>query len=404
MGAFMLTRRELVHRALLAGAGSAVGSAHSQDKSTLSLRLLILGGTGHIGPHYVRAALQRGHCVAIFSRGRTSADLPQGVEILTGDRNGNLESIRGRDWDAVLDLATFGPSWVHTLGKAMQRRIRHYTFISTISVYDAPANNRGGTREGAPVLGYKDAVDPYSITGISPQYGALKALCEREAHRQFAGRVLIVRPGAIVGPGDSIGAFTYWAVRMRKGGEVLAAGSASSPVQVIDVRDLAMWTIHMVEQGITGVFNAVGPARPLTWGGMLNALIAPSPEAPRLTWVPVQWLQERHAPLQGNWLFWPSEAGVPGVMRMRNDKAVAQGLTFRLFSSTVADTLGWYDAQPADRQTRLLMGTHGTRALEDSMAEERQLLLQWHREAQKSSSATTKQALPTDRTRSRDGA
>src|SRR5690606_3255277 len=194
----------------------------------------------------VRAAVARGHRVAVFSRGKRRAELPDAVERLTGDRNGDLEAIRGRDWDAVLDVPTFRPAWVRSIGEALGSRAGHYTFISTVSVYDKPAAT-GKTTEDRPVLEYKGIEDPYAVGDqAGAGFGALEVLCEREAERQFPGRTLVLRPGYVGGPGDRR-ALTYWAVRADKGGEMLAGGNPSAPVQYIDVRDLAEWTVRMIE-------------------------------------------------------------------------------------------------------------------------------------------------------------
>jgi 2'-hydroxyisoflavone reductase len=357
---------------LLAATNTSIASEH--------LRILILGGTGHIGPYHVRAALERGHHVAVFSRGKTSSELPLGVERLIGDRNGDLESIKNRDWDAVFDLATFVPVWVRTLGQALQGRVRHYTFISTEAVYDTPSNNTQGTDEESKVLQYKDKVDPYSIT-YGP-YGELKVLCEREAQKQFPGKTLVLRPGNIVGPGDSIGGFTYWPMRLEMGGEVLAAGDPLSHVQWIDVRDMAEWAIRLAEQRETGVFNTIGPASPMNWATMLDTLRAPSVPV-TFTWVPIPWLMERKITAWSNLLFWPTEAGRPGLMNSINDRAQAKGLTFRPLRVTARDAVAWFRAQPPEIQKQALLGENGPGILENSISRERQLLDEWHAQQKK---------------------
>ncbi|GFE91882.1 reductase [Steroidobacter agaridevorans] len=303
------------------------------------------------------------------------------MEQLTGDRNSDLESIKGRDWDAVIDTATYGPIWVRTLGQALKDRVGHYTFISTVGVYDHPGANEDGTDETNKRAEYKGA-DAYSITQSQnlSQYGELKALCETEAEKQFPERTLIVRPGTIVGPNDSGGVFTYWAMRIEAGGEILVAGDPLSPVQMVDVRDIAEWVIRMIEIGETGAFNLVGPALPLGWAEFLGALRGLSSSEVSLTWVPVEWVRKQgiSSPLSSV-LFWPAEVGFPGIMRMKNDKARSKGLTFRPISVTVSDTRAWFRNQAVDRQKQLLMGLDGTnKALEESMAIERELLAAWH--------------------------
>ncbi|WP_161965936.1 NAD-dependent epimerase/dehydratase family protein [Steroidobacter cummioxidans] len=336
--------------------------------------MLILGGTGFIGPYHVRAALERGHTVSVFTRGRSSTEVPTGVEQLTGDRNRDLEAIKSREWDAVLDLATYGPAWVRTLGEALKDRVKHYTFISTVAVYQNIGGNRSSTDEKSKLVEYKEAADPFSITTLSEQYAPLKVLCEREAEQQFHGRTLIIRPGVIAGPGDTVGGFTYLAVRMEAGGEILAAGDPLMQVQIIDVRDLAEWTIQMVETGATGIFNAVGPDLPLGWAEMLGALRGATLSAVKLTWIPLSWLQEQNLkPRIDIITLFPTEFGYPGLMRMSNDKSRAKGLTFRSVCETGADTLTWFKNQPVARHAQLLGGSN----LEATMQRERTILAAW---------------------------
>jgi 2'-hydroxyisoflavone reductase len=349
------------------------------QNSSKPLRILILGGTGNIGPYHVQAALSRGHQVSVFSRGKRPSDFPAEVEMLTGDLNGDLDSIKNRDWDAVLDVATFGPRWIRVLGEALKGRAGHYTFISTDSVYDTPMSNPAGSREGDKVVEYTGTEDPYSITEFREvdEYRQLKVLCEREAEKQFPGEALILRPTFIVGP--STGELTYWPVRMERGGQILAAGDPLADVQLIDVRDMAEWIILMIEQRERGIFNAVGPATPMGFAEMLGAIRGITSAAVSLVWVPVKWLQEQNVPpIWSNPLMWLTEAGIPGLMRVRNDKAIARGLTFRTLSVTAADSLSWYRNQPPDRQSSFLLGLNGVGCVEDSMTRERELLNAWH--------------------------
>ncbi len=329
----------------LAAATSCVSNrvlAQESEKAATSLRILILGGTGTTGRYYVRAALGRGHHVAVFSRGKTHADLPDSVELLVGDRNNDLDSIKNRDWDAVIDVATYGPGWVRSLGQALGGRVRHYTFISTISVYDNPARN-AQTSEDSPVLAYHGAADPYAITQEGDDYGAAKVLCEREAEKQFAGRALILRPGYIGGPDDTHGILTYWAERAQKGGEILAGGDRATPVQYIDVRDLGDWTIRLAEKRATGTYNAIGPQ--IDQALMIEAARRNARETSSVTWVPMQWLGARKdKALWGTLLFWEINKG--SLTRISNRKAVAQGLTVRSLDVTLADTLAWHRQKP----------------------------------------------------------
>jgi 2'-hydroxyisoflavone reductase len=321
------------------------------------LRILILGGTGHIGPFFVRAAIARGHKVAIFSRGREHVELPSTVERLIGDRDGNLDSIKHRDWDAVLDLATYGPSWVRSLGEALRGRVGHYTFISTISVYDNPAANNI-TRETSKVLVYSGSTDPYSITAEGPDYGALKVLCEQEAERQFPGRTLVLRSGYIVLPDDLShnGFIAYWPVRARRGGTMIVAGDPATPVQYIDIRDMAEWAIRMVESHAVGTYNTVGPSAPTSLAQLIDAARVFASKPPAVTWVPVAWLgAQKDRDMWGQIFFWHFQ-GLAGLTQINIDRALAAGFTTRTLSGTLGQVLRWYDEEPRNERAVFVTG------------------------------------------------
>lgn len=348
------TRRNFVGLSALAlpmalGARTALAAAKP-------LRILILGGTGFIGPHQVRYALGRGHKVTVFNRGRHPQDWPGEVEELTGDRNaGDLKALEGRDWDVCIDNPTALPFWVRDAGRVLAGKVKQYVFISTISAYaanDKPAD------ESAPLAVYKGA-DAYAERSIdNGLYGPLKALSEAEAAKQFgAGAVTIIRPGLIVGPGDETDRFTYWPVRLARGGEVLAPGDGKDPVQFVDARDLAEWTVRMAEQGRTGVFNALGPARTLSVAEMLAGVAQGVHASPKLTWVPAPWLEAHQVNAWTDLPVWvPGQGETAGFSRRSNRRAVAAGLTFRPLPQTAADTLAWFRTQPAERQAKLKAG------------------------------------------------
>jgi 2'-hydroxyisoflavone reductase len=372
----MLNRREFLSKTIAAGVGGLLVGKQGSVRAATPLRILILGDAGFIGQHHVAAALARGHKVSVLSRSPTL--LPSVVEQLAGDRNADLGSAQDRDWDAVIDTDTHVPFRVRTLGLALKDRVKHYTLISSIDVYDNPGAH-SSTDENSAVLEYRDPADPYFIMQAEGrQYGPLGVLCEREAQTQFPERTLIVRPGKTVGPGDPSGAFTYWTVRMEKGGEILAAGSPSARVQMIDARDLADWVIRMAEGTQVGTFNAVGPALPLVWSDMLRTLGDRSSVPVTLTWIPQPWLAEQGVPELSNLRFWPSAAATPGRMRMSNDKARDRRLIFRPLAATAVDTLDWYHRQPRHVQAQLLLGLNGMFSLQASMELEQQLLGAWH--------------------------
>ncbi len=378
-------RRQFLAQMVTAGGALALPVARSKAGGPAAgsrpLRLLILGGTGHIGPYFVRAAVERGHHVAVFSRGLGRAGLPAGVENLLGDRNGALGSIEQRDWDAVLDIATYGPGWVRSLGEALRDHVGHYTFISTISVYKDPAANEI-TTETSPVLAYHGTVDPYSVTTLGPDYGALKVLCEREAEKQFPGRTLVIRPAAIAGPSVPQPYLFYWPLRLQRGGEILAAGDPSTPVQFTDVRDLAEWNIRMIEKRGTGVYNAAGPVPPTDLAELISAAGATASVPPRVTWVTRPWLLiQKDSNLFGGLLFWELNKGY--LTGISNARALAQGLTTRPLGMTLADGLRWLSQQPPQRDVLTLqLGPHGfgpvTVTWPVYLAREKALLSAWH--------------------------
>jgi 2'-hydroxyisoflavone reductase len=390
----MQTRRDFVARAaastaLLCAAGA---SAQRVEQVAIPLRILVLGGTGAIGPYHVHAAVARGHTVSVFSRGRRQADLPPSVEMLIGDRNGDLAAIRNRDWDAVIDIAAFGPGWVRSLGEALEGRVAHYTFISTVSVYDRP-ESRAETDEDNPVLRYSGTPDPYAeVNHVGDHYGALKALAEQESAKQFPGRACVLRPGYIGGPGDER-ALTYWAVRGAKGGHMLAGGSPGAPVQYIDVRDMAQWWVRMAEMRVAGIYNAVGPASALTLSQLVDTARTMGRGESQATWAPASWLNARSdAYSWGTLLFW--EQGIGNIMRMSNARALANGLTTRPLSLTLQDALKWYEQQDIEQRKMLTTGfkrkedgsgwTSARASWDEYLQREKQALAEW-REAQAAS-------------------
>jgi nucleoside-diphosphate-sugar epimerase len=250
------------------GAASAAGGAQPEaatapatDAKPATLRTLILGGTGFIGPHFLREAQSRGHTVTLFNRGKTAPTPTPGVETLIGDRNGQLEALEGRDWDVVIDNSGFVPRQVRLTTRLLREHARHYLFISTVAVY--ADLSMPGASEDAPLKKLADE----TVEAVSRStYGGLKALCERAVDEDFAGRNTILRPSFIVGPGDDTDRFTYWLWRMAQGGEMLAPGTPADPIQYVDVRDLARFVIDCVSAPRPGTFNVCTPPRYATIG------------------------------------------------------------------------------------------------------------------------------------------
>ena len=369
------TRRNFLK--LSAAAGGAFGfglrwTSLFAEKSLKPLRILILGGTGFIGPYQVRYALSRGHKVTTFNRGKTHpGELPGEVEQLIGDRNGRLEALKDRQWDVVIDNPTTLPAWVRDAAQILKGNVDRYVFISTISVY---ADTSKGVDETAPLAKY-DGADPFKETLEAMRasgyktYGPLKALSEQETEKWFPGKVLIIRPGLIVGPRDETDRFTYWPVRIDRGGDVLAPGMSSDPVQFIDARDLAEWTIRMVENRETGTYNATGPAKSLGIGGMLDGIKRALNANAKFTWVPADFLKQQKVEAWSDMPVWTGEES--GMARASISRALAEGLTFRPLADTARDTLAWFQSQPPDRQARMKAGLSPER--------EAEVLAVWHK-------------------------
>ena len=319
---------------------------HSQASTAPAarpLRILILGGTGFIGPHQVRYALARGHRLTLFNRGRTHPGLFPNVELLEGDRNGKLDALKGRDWDVVIDNPATLPRWVRDAAQLLKGHAGQYLFISTVSVY--AENSRPGMDETAKVL---TTADPGTDRVTGQNYGALKALAEKEAEKAFPGKTTVIRPGLIVGPGDTSDRFTYWPVRIARGGEVLAPGDGTDPVQFIDARDLGEWCIRMAEQGDTGVYNAFGPRSPLSMAEMLYGIRAITSADVQFTWAPADFLAAQKVAAWSDMPVWvPGQGEYAGFSRRSSRRAVAKGLTFRPLADTARATLEEFQARLA---------------------------------------------------------
>jgi len=356
------TRRDVLKLAA-AGAASLVarGGAARALEAKEPLRILILGGTGFIGPHQVRYALARGHKLTLFNRGRRPKEWPAPVEELVGDRNtGDIKALEGREWDVCIDNPTTLPFWVRDAGQVLKGRVKQYVFVSTLSVYAGEKDP--GQDETAPLAAYKgaDAMKETLETlrkDVEALYGPLKALSEKEAEKWFPGAATIVRPGLIVGPGDESDRFTYWPVRLDRGGEVLAPGDGKDPVQIVDARDLAEWTIRLVEARTLGVFNAMGPEREMSMRAMLEGTRDAVGSKASLTWVPADFLEQQKVSPWGDMPAWvPGKGDTAGFGLRSNRRAVAAGLTFRPLATTAKETLAWWKEQPADRQAKLRAG------------------------------------------------
>lgn len=359
------TRRDLLKFASVAAAGSLLtpalrayaGELQHVAKAAKPLNILILGGTGFTGPFQVAYALARGHKVTLFNRGkRPSPEWPGVVEQLLGDRNNDLKALEGREWDVCIDNPTSVPVWVRDVGKVLKGKVGQYLFISTISVY--ADSSKPGIAEGAPLAVYKgkDAMAETRetlIADIANLYGPLKALSEAEAEKWFPGMTTIIRPGYIVGPRDESDRFSYWPLRIREGGDVLVPGDGSDPMQIIDARDLAEWTIRMVESRTFGIYNAVGPEFARSNDATFYGCQAVTGGSARLVHVPIDFLEAQKVEIGGDLpICAPASGDYAGYHQVDIRRALAAGLSFRPLATTVHDLLGWWDKLPAERRAK----------------------------------------------------
>ena len=370
------TRRHFIKTSIAVGSGLGFALRSTSlfaEKSVKSLRILVLGGTGFTGPCQVRYALSRGHKVTTFNRGKTHpGELPNEVEQLVGDRNGKLDALKDRQWDVAIDNPTTLPAWVRDAAQVLKGNVERYVFVSTISVY---ADTSKGVDETAPLAKY-DGSDPFKETLEAMKasgyktYGPLKALSEQEAEKWFPGKTLIVRPGLIVGPRDETDRFTYWPVRIDRGGEVLAPGAPTDPVQFIDARDLAEWTVRVVENRETGIYNATGPAKPLGIGGMLDGIKGALNSNAKFTWAPADFLKQQKVDAWSDMPVWTGDES--GMARTSISRALAKGLTFRSLADTASEALAWFKSQPRGRQSHLKAGV--------TPEHEAEVLAAWHKQ------------------------
>jgi 2'-hydroxyisoflavone reductase len=353
---------------------SALADAARKTPQITPKRLLILGGTGFIGPHMVEYALSRGHTVTLFNRGRTNTHLFPDVEKLVGDRNDNLTALQGREWDVVLDNHSTLPRWVNQTAQLLKDSAQQYVHVSSISVYatDAPELVGWGDTDPGSEERERLRIDEDSAVMVLPEghegeevtgrtYGPFKALAEQEARDAFPGRATIVRPGLIVGPGDRSDRFTYWPVRIDRGGEILVPGDGRDEVQIIDVRDLTAWIVRLAEEGVAGTFNATGPEARLSMAGMVYGIRAVTNSPVRFTWVDTEWLREHEVRPWSDMPVW-----IPGDPQsyVRVDRAVEQGLTFRPLADTSFDTIEWHKTRPEEQRAQLRSGLSSEREAE----------------------------------------
>ncbi len=344
-----MNRREAT---VMAGATLMSALAGKSVRAATPARVLILGGTGFIGPHFVAALIAGGHRVTVFNRGHEAAKVPAGVVQLIGDRNGQIQALKGHDWDAVIDNSGYTPRQVRLTTELLHGHIRHYVFISSISAYaDLAKPNIDENYKLAKLA------NPATEEVSGESYGGLKVLCERVVEKKFESHATIIRPTYIAGPGDSTDRFTYWPVRVARGGEMLAPGGPDDPVQFIDVRDLADYVRLCVEQHLSGRYNICLPPRSVTIGGLLEACRGITGADTRFVWASLAFLTAQKLigedAVDGGALpIWnPPVGDLAGSALVSSARAVGHGLRFRSLDQTIRDTLAWQKQRPAAQQT-----------------------------------------------------
>lgn len=366
----MSSRRQFLKDLAGAGLGAGLGAtAFTRPAAAVrppvrrsgnSLRILILGGTGYLGPYLVHAGVQRGHKLTILTRGQREPSLFEEdyaqVEHLVGDRaapNG-LAALRGRTWDAVIETSGYRHEWTRESAQLLRGSVGRYMYVSSTGVF-YPYRTTNIPEDGPILLEDDPPQDP-------PSYGVMKARSENEVRAAFPDGAIIVRPGYIVGPGDTTDRWTYWPVRIWRGGEILVPGRRTDPVQYIDVRDLTEWMIRLLENGTTGTYNAVGPARRQTMEEFVYGVAATTSVDLSWTWIEdYDWL--RNYPLRRTqdggtmgliyavpWIM--AEGDQLGHMQIDGSRAIAAGLTFRPLATTAADTVAWRLSDAAPQSLR----------------------------------------------------
>jgi 2'-hydroxyisoflavone reductase len=361
--------RRSVLRALLAGGAVQLSGCDTVSETPVQRQpsgsggkpsLLILGGTGFVGPPIVRRAIESGFEVTLFNRGRTNSDLFGDLELLVGDRDGELDSIErevdaGRTWDAVLDLSGYEAAHVKAAARLLAAAASQYVFVSSIAAY---ASFREPNEETSPL---------HSRGGA---YGPQKALAEREAEAALPGRVTILRPTYIAGPGDNTDRFTYWPVRVARGGEVFVPGPEDRPIQFVDVRDVAELAVRCVAERLIGPFNVVIPAGSYTMGQFIADCETATAAGASPVWASPEFAES--VVMRDNDLpIWTSPLGEQAAFPLvSGERAAANGFVTRPPSETIADTLEWWRSLPEDRRI-LRAGL--------SEAREAEVLAEWRR-------------------------
>jgi 2'-hydroxyisoflavone reductase len=347
-----MNRRDALKLTSVTALGSLLSSPVFAAAKTL--RVLILGGTGFIGPHFVEALRVHGHTLTLFNRGKRNPGLfkDSDVETLIGDRDGKLDALKGHDWDVVIDDSGRVPRQVQLSADLLKGHVKHYIFISSISAY--ADLSKPNLDEDAPLAKLDDPTVEKVTDGT---YGGMKALCEQIVTTAYGAHSTIIRPSYIVGPGDPTDRFTYWPVRVSRGGEMLVPGTAKDPMQFIDSRDLAEFVRLCVERRIAGKYNLCNAPHSVSMGAILETSTKISGADTHYVWADAEFLDANKALESGEIPIWsPTTGETAGASLISCSRAVKQGLGFRSLHTTVADTLTWQKTRPEEQQQKLRAG------------------------------------------------
>lgn len=346
---------------LLPLVGTSNLTAESSDphiSKVSPLKILILGGSSFLGPHQIAYALKQGHSVSMFSRGKTEPtihkELFNDVEKLIGDREDNLDALKGRSWDVVIDNSGRKVAWTKATAELLKESCELYMYISSVSVF-YPYYKTGLTEEDPLVLKVPDLTENEDEK-MTYDYGVMKANSENAAMEIFGkDRTIIVRPTFMTGPADRTNRFMYWPTQLAKGGDIIIPGNSYDPVQYIDIRDISAWMIRLIENKTTGIFNGVGPASPMTLPAFVYGAHAAFSSAVNYIKIDdAKFLKDNNLTFVAPWIL--DMEKYRGISLVSNQKAIASGLTFTPLAKTVKDTHDWWysDAVTEERRTQFL--------------------------------------------------
>ena len=361
------SRRSFIRAASAIGALAALpASGLAQGTARKPLDILILGGTGFIGPHEINYARARGHKVTMFNRGKTAPGMFPDIEALIGDRDDQLDALKGRDWDAVIDNSGFYPRHARLSAEMLYGHVDHYMFVSSISAYgdDLTVDDD----EFSAAYAVMDDPTDESESPYGRTYGPRKALCEQEITKVFGDKAINIRPGIITGTGDPTERLRHWLVRMQAGNEILVPGMEDLPVQYIDAADMTGWMVRMLEEGGSGPYNAVGAETPYRARPLLEGIRDATGSQSTLTWVDWQWLRKKVPDVRG-YAPWYGQGAIP-FMQVNNDRALATDLTFRPIDQTAQDMIAELSERDVSAQWRAGL----------DLKTEAALLKKWHAE------------------------